>query len=67
MRGNRDMPEYTYTSSEDKEVTVNMFYVLLFLVTPRDMEKRMLHAIVAYIESTLTSSPCKHDGNYINY
>lgn len=61
------MPEYIHTSSEDTETTVRMFYVPLFLATPRDMEIRIMHATVAYIESTFTSSPCKHDGNYISY
>lgn len=40
-RGNKDMPEYIPTSSEDSEATMSMFYVLLCLATPRDMEMRM--------------------------
>lgn len=40
-RGNKNMPDYICTSSEDIEATGSIFYMLLCSATPRDMEIRM--------------------------
>lgn len=66
-RGNKDMPEYIHTSSEDSEATMSMFYLLLCLATPRGEYANVTACNSGLHWAYQYKFPYKHDGLYMAY